>query len=60
MIENEKMTPEEALSALRNLANSKDREGAHIEADGVLCALLRFLGHDELAIAFEDIGKWYG
>lgn len=54
-----KMTPEEAVAVLSSLASSGDYEMAHVEADNVLCALLRFHGHDDVVAAWDKVGKWY-
>ena len=59
MNDQEKMTPEEAMASLKKLAESDDYESAHIEADGVLCALLLFYGQDEVVKAFDEVGKLY-
>ncbi len=55
----EKMTPEEALTALKPLEDVGDWEVAHSQADDVLCSLLRFYGHDDVVEAWEKVGKWY-
>lgn len=59
MVEAEKLTPEEALAQLEALAENDDYESAHIEADGILCALLQFCGHSEIVEAYNKVGKWY-
>lgn len=53
------MTKEQALDALHHLKDNRDIESGHIEADGILCALLRHLGHDDVSSAFERLEKWY-
>ena len=53
------MTRDEALAKLVELDKSRDTEGAHWEADDVLCEFLRSLGYGDVADAFEAIGKWY-
>jgi len=60
------MTPEEALEALREIVSwqrmesrDTDWETDHVKADEVLTALLRHLGHADVADAFDAIGKWY-
>lgn len=55
----EKMTPEEALTALKALQPVGDIEVAHSQADDVLCSLLRFLGHSEVVEAWRELDKWY-
>lgn len=54
-----KMTPEEALVALQPLADVGDAEIAHVQADDILCALLRFLGYDDVVEAWQKVDKWY-
>jgi len=59
------MTPEEALRVLLAMKEAQgkgwvDAEGQHSEADDVLCAVLRHLGHPEIAAAWEDAsGEWW-
>jgi hypothetical protein len=36
-----------------------DPETAHINADGILCNLLRDLGYEDVVVAFIKIHKWY-
>lgn len=36
-----------------------DYEIAHSQADDILVVVLRLLGEDELADAFDKVGKWY-
>jgi len=36
-----------------------DIETAHIEADALLCILLRELGYEDVVEAWERIPKWY-
>lgn len=36
-----------------------DPERAHVEADKLLCRILRFFGYDEAADVFEKRTKWY-
>ena len=49
----------EALKEMKELNGWSDYELAHIDADKILCATLRLLGEDELADAFDKVGKWY-
>ena len=39
--------------------NKLDKETAHLEADRLLCALLRELGYGDVVLAWECIPKWY-
>jgi hypothetical protein len=48
-----------ALEVLRTLKNSDDTEMAHVEADKVLCNLLKFEGYDEVVKLFNELKKWY-
>ena len=61
--EHHTMTKDEALSLLRQELESGDPEGAHCNADNVLLAFIRGLGHDEVADAWakvsRDVGFWY-
>lgn len=53
-------TIEELHERLGELA-SYDRtyEEAHIEADAILCELLRREGHGDIVETYQRIGKWY-
>jgi len=53
------MTPEIALSKLKQLQVLGDTEIAHSCADDVLCELLHSLGYTEIVDAFLAIEKWY-
>lgn len=53
------MTQEDALAKLHALANEPDTERAHAEADHVLRNLLRTLGYDDVADAWDALDKWY-
>ncbi len=53
------MTRAQAIARLKELAASDDTEDAHIEADSVLCELLRELGYGDVVIAWGDIKKWF-
>lgn len=55
----EKMTPEEAMTALAPLAHVSDIEVAHMQADEIICSLLRFLGHGDVVDAWGKVEKWY-
>jgi len=58
-MENDKLTPEEALAALKVEAKNFDTEVAHSKADDILCKLLRFLGHDDVVDEWDNVRKWY-
>lgn len=40
-------------------AHRYDRNNAHVEADGILCNLLKELGFDDVVEAYDKIEKWY-
>lgn len=54
-----KITPEEAIKYLTEHCMHGDYEGAHGDADKILCALLRYYGQDEVVEAYDKVGKWY-
>ena len=53
------MNREQALEKLKEIQKVGDREGAHLEADDVLCKLLVFLGYEDVVKEFEKVNKWY-
>jgi len=53
------MTREEAMALLVGEQNSGDWEGAHANADRVLCELLKALGYADVVDEWEKVGKWY-
>ncbi len=53
------MNRERALEKLRAIALDDDTEGAHVDADGVLCDLLSHLGCADVVAEYQKIGKWY-
>jgi hypothetical protein len=65
-IDTERLNRDQALAMLRAIrerqGNDEDgrpasiREDDHVDADEVL---LRYIADDELAAAFDRIGKWY-
>lgn len=50
---------EDYINRMRDLANNRDVEGTHIEADKILCKVLKVLGQSELVEEFEKLEKWY-
>lgn len=50
---------EDYINRIRDLANNRDVEGTHIEADKILCEVLKILGQGELVEEFEKLEKWY-
>ena len=50
---------EDYIDRIRGLANNRDVEGTHIEADKILCEVLKTLGQGELVEEFEKLEKCY-
>lgn len=50
---------EDYINRIRDLTNNRDVEGTHIEADKILCEVLKTLGQSELVEEFEKLEKWY-
>lgn len=48
-----------ALGVLKSLKDSDDTEMAHVEADKVLCSLLKYEGYEEVVKLFNELKKWY-
>jgi hypothetical protein len=55
------MTPEQFKEAMAAIfpAEGYDEEGAHSDADRLMCKLLVTLGYGEGVRIFEDADKWY-
>lgn len=53
------MTRGQAVAKLRKIRQCDDLEAAHVEADEVLCCLLRSLGFSEVVAEYDKIKKWY-
>ena len=53
------MTPDEAFEKMWEIFVASDIELAHIEADKLLCKLLRSSGYEKAADYFEQQSKWY-
>jgi hypothetical protein len=49
---------DEAIKKLRD-CEMRGMEEGHMEADDILCELLRQLGYLEVVEEYEKIGKWY-
>jgi reverse gyrase len=47
------------LNRLKKLKYSRDYEEAHGAADDIIIELIRTLGFDDIADAWEDVPKWY-
>lgn len=48
-----------ATEALTQLADHRDIEAAHAEADDTLCQVLRLVGMHDLVEAYDRVPKWY-
>lgn len=48
-----------AIEKLRECKKDKDIEGAHSDADEILCELLRDLGYVDVVIEWEQVPRWY-
>lgn len=56
------MTQEKEQSYINRLTNeidNRDIEGAHGEADDILCELLIELGYQKVVDEYNNIPKWY-
>ncbi|WP_313752447.1 hypothetical protein [Mixta calida] len=53
------MSREEALAKLRILQVLRDKEIAHVNADDVICDLLKSLGYQDVVEEYDKIDKWY-
>jgi len=52
-------TPQEWFAYEMSKCAKYDREGAHYEADNLMCGLLRRLGYGDGIDVFEEMDKWY-
>lgn len=50
---------EDFTERMERVQEDRDREGAHMTADALLCELLECLGLDNVVEAFRGVGKWY-
>lgn len=53
------MDYEDKVAMMKMLANDKDYECAHRDADNLLVEFLEELGYKELVEAWREVGKWY-
>lgn len=49
----------EAIRCLKECQTTNDVEGAHTDADDVLCDLLEHLGFADVVAEWEKVRKWY-
>ena len=54
-----KRTIEEIIARLKELQQDDDIEGAHIQADWIICDLLEDLGYTKVIKEYDKISKWY-
>lgn len=53
------MTKEEFKKRMQAIADIRDAEEGHIEADDLMCELLKDLGYGEGVDIFEEMDRWY-
>ena len=53
------MDRQQAIDALNDASQNMDIEIAHMQADEILCELLRDLGYIDVVDAWEAVEKWY-
>lgn len=53
------MTREEFKNKMQAIADKRDTEEGHIEADDLMCELLKELGYGEGVDIFEGMPRWY-
>lgn len=50
---------DEAIQELKKLQKTYDTEANHVEADEILCELLKELGFEDVVEQYNKIKKWY-
>ena len=55
----EEMDFQEAIDRMKVLAKQEISDDGHIEADDILCRVLKKLGAMELVQEYFKVGKWY-
>lgn len=53
------MEEKEVLEKLQECVDNKDPEGAHADADEILCKFLLALGYQEIVEKYNQVYKWY-
>jgi hypothetical protein len=53
------MTEEDAVKKLMDCQENGDTEGAHVDADNVLCDLLDDLGYSSVVAEYRKVRKWF-
>lgn len=59
MSANNNRTAEDILADLKALRDRRDFDCAHVEADGLMMEFARIMGRQDIAEAFDAVGKWY-
>lgn len=56
-----KITPEEFAEKMNEINNNPDynEEDAHIDADNLMCDILKEFGYEEGVNVFYKMDKWY-
>ena len=49
----------DAISELKEAKKNGDIEGAHCDADDILCKLIIALGYEDVVDAYHMVPKWY-
>lgn len=53
------MTPEDFTAKMEEISNNMDKEERHIDADILMCDILRSLGYEKGVEIFRSMDKWY-
>jgi hypothetical protein len=53
------ITPDEFAARMAKIAREGGPEGAHCDADELMCRLLQVLGYGEGIAVFQSMQKWY-
>lgn len=53
------MTPEQFKTEMEQIERSGDTEGGHVDADELMCRVLRELGYGDGVEVFERMDRWY-
>lgn len=48
-----------AIQQLKECQANGDTEGAHCEADSIICALLDSLGYEDVTKEYHAVDKWF-
>lgn len=55
------LSPEDAVRELAVIAKlyAADPEAGHVEADRVLCRVVRYFGRGDVVAAWDKVDRWY-